>query len=103
MSHRRESFYFILSVPLLLSKAPCHAHESAGRRRSSPSIIGGVDDPAPANPSGGSSCVLDRLSAFLSEDIGSVLKGGGVKRSAQGSADGGERRLYDSGRRTRLR
>jgi hypothetical protein len=45
----RASF-FILSVPLLLSKSPCHARKSVGRRRS-PSIIGGTDGPAPANPS----------------------------------------------------
>src|SRR6266566_5622384 len=51
MSHRRESFFFILSVPLLLSKSPCHARKSVGRRRSSPSIIAGADGPAPANPS----------------------------------------------------
>jgi hypothetical protein len=33
------------------SKGPCCARESVGRRRSSPSIIGGADGPAPANPS----------------------------------------------------
>jgi hypothetical protein len=51
MSHRRQSFFFILSVPLLLSKSPCHARKSVGRRRSSPSIIAGADGPAPASPS----------------------------------------------------
>ncbi len=47
-SHRRQSFCFVLSVPLLLSKSPHHARESVGRR-SSPSII--TDGAAPANPS----------------------------------------------------
>src|SRR5215471_2877351 len=28
MSHRRQSFFFILSVPLLLSKGPCHARKA---------------------------------------------------------------------------
>ena len=42
--------FFILSVPLLLSKGPCHARESVRRQRS-PSIIGGADGPAPASPS----------------------------------------------------
>src|SRR6516162_11713119 len=46
----RASF-FILSVPLLLSKGPCHARKSVGRRRSSLSIIAVADGPAPANPS----------------------------------------------------
>jgi hypothetical protein len=32
MSHRRKSFCFILSLPLLLSKSPRHARESVGRR-----------------------------------------------------------------------
>src|SRR5262249_2256619 len=39
-----------LGLPLLLSKSPHHARESAGRRKSPP-IIGGADDPAPASPS----------------------------------------------------
>jgi hypothetical protein len=43
MSHRRQSFFFILSVPLLLSKHPCHARESE------PPII--IDGAASANPS----------------------------------------------------
>jgi hypothetical protein len=62
MSYRRQSFFFILSLPLLLSKNPHHARESVGRQKSF-SIIGGADDPAPANLS---PC----------EDIGSVLEGG---------------------------
>src|SRR6516165_5457083 len=48
MRHRRQSFSLILSVPLPLSKSPCHARESVGRRRS-PSII--TNGAAPANPS----------------------------------------------------
>src|SRR5229473_5184991 len=59
MSHRRQSFFFILSVPLLLSKNPCHARESKSRcharesvgRRRSPSITGATDRPAPASSS----------------------------------------------------
>src|SRR5262249_51332475 len=42
MSHRRQSFCFTLSLPLLLSKSPHHARESVERRKS-PSIIGGAD------------------------------------------------------------
>jgi hypothetical protein len=45
-----KSFCFVLSVPLLLSKGPCHARESGGKRRSSP-IIAGAEGPAPASPS----------------------------------------------------
>src|SRR5262249_5620384 len=45
----RASF-FILSVPLLLSKSPHHARESVGRR-SSPSITGATDRPASASSS----------------------------------------------------
>src|SRR5262245_31235195 len=33
-SHRRQRFCFILSLPLLLLKGPCHARESGGKRRS---------------------------------------------------------------------
>src|SRR6266508_5587335 len=79
MSHRRQSFWYILSLPLLLSKkASDQARQSAelisGRRL--PSIIGGADGPRPQTLDGGSRRVLDRLSAFLSENIGSALKGG---------------------------
>ena len=42
--------YFILSLPLLLSRRPHQAHESVSRR-SSPSVIDAAGDPAPANPS----------------------------------------------------
>jgi hypothetical protein len=35
MSHRRQSFCFILSLPLLLSKSLHHARESVGREKSS--------------------------------------------------------------------
>src|SRR5499433_3795363 len=28
MSHRRQSFFFTLSAPLLLSKGPCHARKA---------------------------------------------------------------------------
>src|SRR5260370_9584062 len=59
MSHRRQSFFFFLSVPLLPSKNPCHARESKSRcharesvgRRRSPSITGATDRPAPASSS----------------------------------------------------
>jgi hypothetical protein len=33
MSHRRQSFCFILSLPLLLSQSPHHGRESVGRRK----------------------------------------------------------------------
>jgi hypothetical protein len=73
MSHRQQSFYFILSLPLLLSRRPHHAHESVGGR-SSPSIL--TDGAAPANTSPREQ-VCSRLTwASLSKDIGSVLKGG---------------------------
>jgi hypothetical protein len=53
MSHRWQSFYCILSLPLLLSKSPStnphRARESATRRRS-PSINGGAERPASATP-----------------------------------------------------
>src|SRR6516162_1088273 len=60
MSHRRQSFCFILSVPLLLSKGPCHARETdENRPQLSPSLT------AP------------RLRALhRAEDIGSALKRG---------------------------
>jgi hypothetical protein len=88
-----------LILPVLLSKSPHPSRESVGTRGSL-SNISGTDGPAihPARriasrPSissygeeltaprlrtldGGSRRVLDRLSAFLSEDIGSALKGG---------------------------
>src|SRR6476646_7623460 len=50
MSYRRQSFFSILSLPLLLSKSPHHARGSVSRQKSF-SIIGGADDPGPANPS----------------------------------------------------
>jgi hypothetical protein len=50
MSHRWQRFCCILSLPLLLSKSPHRARGSVTRRRS-PSINGGADGPAPANPS----------------------------------------------------
>ena len=40
MSHRRESFCFILSLPLLFSKSPHHARESVGRRRQKIALAG---------------------------------------------------------------
>src|SRR5215472_232954 len=60
MSHRRKSFCFILSLPLLLSKSPHHARESVGRRKS---FIGSADGPRACEsfPAGGR-FVLDRLS-----------------------------------------
>jgi hypothetical protein len=62
MSHRRQSFYFILSLLLLLSKGPCHARESAGRRKSSQLSV---------------PLTTPRLRAFYrAKDIGSALKGG---------------------------
>src|SRR5262249_691457 len=62
MSHRRQSFCFILSVPLLLSKGPCHARESVGRRKSS-QLSAALTAP--------------RLRALhRAEDIGSALKRG---------------------------
>jgi hypothetical protein len=50
MCHWRQSFCFVLSVPIQLSKRPCRARESVWTRRSSPAIIGGADGCAPANP-----------------------------------------------------
>ena len=47
MSHRRQSFCFVLSAPLLLSTGPDHAHETVRRRP--PSII--TNGAALANPS----------------------------------------------------
>jgi len=71
MSHRRQSFCFILSVPLLLSKSRRHARESVGdedRLKLSLTL------PRPQTLLPGSRCIIDWLSAFLSEDIGSLLK-----------------------------
>jgi hypothetical protein len=59
ISHWQQSFYFILSLPLLLSRRAQHDHESMSRRSSS-SIIDAAGGPAPASPRG--------------EDSGSVLK-----------------------------
>ena len=60
MSHRRQSFCFILSLPLLLSRGPCHARETDENR---PQL-----SPALTAP---------RLQALQrAEDIGSALKGG---------------------------
>src|SRR5215471_15677061 len=70
--HPQQSFYFILSLPLLLSRRPRHAHESVGGR-SPPSIL--IDGAARADPLREQVCSRP-TSAFLSEDIGSVLKGG---------------------------
>src|SRR5262249_53222446 len=62
VSHRRQSFCFILSVPLLLSKGPCHARESVGRRKSSQLSV---------------ALTAPRLRALhRAEDIGNALKGG---------------------------
>src|SRR6516225_9292801 len=62
MSHRRQSFCFILSLPLLLSKGPCHARESVGRRKSSQLSV---------------PLTTPRLRALhRGKDIGSALKGG---------------------------
>src|SRR5262249_54344800 len=60
MSHRRQSFSCILSLPLLLSKGPCYARETDENR---PQL-----SPALTAP---------RLRALQrAEDIGSALKGG---------------------------
>src|SRR5262245_22252502 len=60
MSHRRQSFSCILSLPLMLSKGPCHARETDENR---PQL-----SPALTAP---------RLRALhRAEDIGSALKGG---------------------------
>jgi hypothetical protein len=67
----RQSFCFILSVPLLLSKSSRHARESVGdedRLKLSLTL------PRPQTLLPGSRCIIDWLSAFLSEDIGSLLK-----------------------------
>jgi hypothetical protein len=62
MSHRRQSFYFILSLLLLLSKGPCHARDSVGRRKSSQLSV---------------PLTTPRLRALhRAKDIGSALKGG---------------------------
>src|SRR6266404_7014958 len=71
MSHRRQSFSCILSLPLLLSKSAHQARENEGRRRSQSLTV-----PRPRTLLHGSRCILDRLSAFLSENIDSGLKGG---------------------------
>src|SRR5262244_673378 len=60
MSHRRQSFSCVLSLPLMLSKGPCHARETDENR---PQL-----SPALTAP---------RLRALhRAEDIGSALKGG---------------------------
>src|SRR5215471_10580049 len=60
MSHRRQSFSCILSLPLMLSKGPCHARETDDNR---PQL-----SPALTAP---------RLRALhRAEDIASALKGG---------------------------
>jgi hypothetical protein len=64
MSYRRQSFFFILSLPLLLSKNPHHARESVGRQKSF-SIIGGADDPAPANLSPCVTCAATAAAAAV--------------------------------------
>jgi hypothetical protein len=62
MAHRRHSFCCILSVPLLLSKGPCHARESVGDEDRS-QLAAALTAP--------------RLRALhRAKDIGSVLKGG---------------------------
>src|SRR5262249_11542674 len=62
VSHRRRSFCFILSLPLLLSKGPHHARESVGRRKSSRLSV---------------ALTAPRLRTLhRAEDIGSVLKRG---------------------------
>src|SRR5262249_40106648 len=62
MSHRRRSFCFILSLPLLLSKSPHHARESVGRRKSSQLSV---------------ALTAPRLRALhCAEHIGSAFKGG---------------------------
>src|SRR5262249_8460106 len=62
MSHRRRSFCFILSLPLLLSKSPHHARESVGRRKSSQLSV---------------PLTTPRLRALhRAEHIGSAFKGG---------------------------
>src|SRR6516162_432961 len=62
MSHRRRSFCFILSLPLLLSKSPHHARDSVGRRKSSQLSV----------------ALTARRPRALhrAEDIGNALKGG---------------------------
>jgi hypothetical protein len=68
MSHRRQSFCFILSLPLLLSKGPHHARKSVGRQKS---------------PQLSVALTVPRLRTLhRAEDIGNVLKGG-VKVCAQ--------------------
>src|SRR5262249_28213526 len=62
VSHRRRSFCFILSLPLLLSKGPHHARESVGRRKSSRLSV---------------ALTAPRLRTLhRAEDIGSALKRG---------------------------
>jgi len=73
MSHPRQSFYFILSLPLLLSKGPHHARESVGRRKSSQLSVA-LTAP-PANPSPREQ-VCSRPTVGFVEDIGNALKGG---------------------------
>src|SRR5215472_8004399 len=60
MSHRRQSFSCILSLPLMLSKGPCHARETDENR-----------------PQLSTALTAPRLRALhRAEDIGSALKGG---------------------------
>ena len=62
MSHRRQSFCCVLSVPLLLSKGPCHARKSVGDEDRSQLLM---------------ALTAPRLRALhRAEDIGSALKGG---------------------------
>src|SRR6266487_1146367 len=61
---------------ILFCSSPSHSRESVGIRRPLSIISTITDGAAPANPSPREQVCLDRPSAFLSEDIGSVLKGG---------------------------
>ena len=64
MSHRRQSFFFILSVPLLLSKSP-HQPARAWRDEARRQLPFPLTAPR-----------LQALRCFLFEDPGSALKEG---------------------------
>ena len=70
----RQSFYFILSLPLLLSKGPHHVRESVGRRKSSQLSVA-LTAPRLRNPSPREQ-VCCRLTVDFVEDIGNAFKGG---------------------------
>jgi hypothetical protein len=81
MSHRWQSFWYILSLPLLLSKRRHHARESV-KDEDRPQLSVALTAPR-LTLHRGSRFVPDRPSGFMSEDIGGTLKGGVKVRQRQ--------------------